>query len=198
MYNLRAKLGKGFTLIELLIVITIIGILAVALVPKITGAPAAARDTARKSNLGQIAIALEQYMGDNGKYPDNTDADIATVEAGTFECLISNTANQVEAAIKDYMGGNVPKDPSSGKVITYFTSTTCTGGYGYLVLRDADASTTASGYLIGARMEKDTSGNDTDCFGAAITACDDLTADISKMVDETSGTRNFFLKYNQL
>lgn len=60
---------KGFTLIELLIVISIIGILAVALLPNILSAPATARDAGRKAALNNVLSALEQYKAANGEYP---------------------------------------------------------------------------------------------------------------------------------
>ncbi len=61
---------KAFTLIELLIVITIIGILSVTLIPRLTGGPAKARDAQRKAALQQIGTALEFYADDNaGAYP---------------------------------------------------------------------------------------------------------------------------------
>lgn len=59
-----------FTLIEILIVIVIIGILTVALLPRITWAQAKARNVARKADLNQVATALAAYNGDNGSYPD--------------------------------------------------------------------------------------------------------------------------------
>lgn len=49
---------KGFTLIELLIVIVIIGILAVAFIPSIMGAPAKARDAGRISAVSNIVDKL--------------------------------------------------------------------------------------------------------------------------------------------
>jgi prepilin-type N-terminal cleavage/methylation domain-containing protein len=55
------KTTKAFTLIELLIVIVIIGILAVALIPRLTGAQATARDTARKATLQQVATIISAY-----------------------------------------------------------------------------------------------------------------------------------------
>lgn len=68
--KIPALRNRAFTLIELLIVITIIGILAVALVPRITGGPAKARDATRKTDLQQIATALALYADDNaGDYP---------------------------------------------------------------------------------------------------------------------------------
>lgn len=63
-------LPKAFTLIELLIVIVIIGILAVALIPRLTWSQWRARDVARKADLRQIENALALYSADNnGNYP---------------------------------------------------------------------------------------------------------------------------------
>lgn len=46
----------------MLIVIVIIGILAAALIPRLTGAQAKARNTARKADLSQINTAIMAYQ----------------------------------------------------------------------------------------------------------------------------------------
>ena len=60
---------KGFTLVELMIVIAIIGVLAVSLIPTLTGAQAKARDTGRISALTNIATSMISYKNDAGTYP---------------------------------------------------------------------------------------------------------------------------------
>lgn len=83
---IKSKIKKAFTLVEMLIVVVIIGILAAALIPKLTGAEAKARDAARKANLNQINTALRQFFNDYWAYPgtgnttlsiDNVSWDIA-------------------------------------------------------------------------------------------------------------------------
>jgi prepilin-type processing-associated H-X9-DG protein/prepilin-type N-terminal cleavage/methylation domain-containing protein len=59
----------GFTLIELLIVIAIIAILAALLLPPLARGKAAAKSAACKSNLRQLGLALNMYVGDYDKYP---------------------------------------------------------------------------------------------------------------------------------
>ncbi len=61
--------GSGFTLIELLFVIAIIAILAALLLPVLTRAKAAARVAGCKSNLHQIGLGLNLYLGDFQRYP---------------------------------------------------------------------------------------------------------------------------------
>lgn len=61
---------KAFTLIELLIVIVIIGILAVAFIPRLIDTQGRAKDTARKADVRQLQMAFMQYANENnGKYP---------------------------------------------------------------------------------------------------------------------------------
>lgn len=55
----------------MLIVIVIIGILAAALLPRLTGAQAKARNTARKADLNQLTTALNAYQVDYGKFPSS-------------------------------------------------------------------------------------------------------------------------------
>lgn len=63
---------KWFTLIEMLIVIVIIGILAAALIPQLTGIQGRARDTGRKGDMNNIAAALQNYQLDYNQYPVGT------------------------------------------------------------------------------------------------------------------------------
>lgn len=205
MYSFRMRLGKGFTLIELLIVITIIGILAVALVPRITGAPGAARDAARKSSINQIAVALEQFANDNGGvYPSDAGGSTTDPDPGLAICLSNTNTDKITKDIQGYMGGNVPKDPQGAKPIRYFTDADCitasAGRYLYIVLSDGLTTPAASGYLLGAKMEG-TGGNDSDCIvpAAASDTCNESsTVELAKMADETTGNRGFYLRYNVL
>lgn len=59
---------KAFTLIEMLIVVVIIGILAAALIPRLQGVQGRARDTQRKTDLGQIGNAAAVLQSDIGTY----------------------------------------------------------------------------------------------------------------------------------
>ena len=60
---------KGFILVELLIVMAIISILATLIVGGFRSSQARGRDAQRKSDLKQVANALELFFSDYGKYP---------------------------------------------------------------------------------------------------------------------------------
>ncbi|MGL5830861.1 MAG: type II secretion system protein [Candidatus Altimarinota bacterium] len=143
----NVKTSKGFTLIELLIVITIIGILAVALLPQVLGGPARARDAARKADLNAIVTALEQYAVDNdGTYPANS---------ATIVGCVSNLA-----AIDTYFqAGDAPADPTGGA--KDYGNIDCTGG-SYMYCR------TANNYVVGAIMENT---NDNNSAASVMSVC---------------------------
>ena len=99
-------LQRGFTLIEIMVVITILGILAALIVPRVVGRTDDARIAAAKQDIASIQQALKLYRLDNGSYP--------TTEQGLRSLLAKPTIEPIPPNWKQ--GGylersNVPKDP---------------------------------------------------------------------------------------
>lgn len=89
--NRRLKLrenGAGFTLLELLVVIAVLGILAATVMVLIDPASkmAKSRDAQRRSDIRQIAQALELYEIDKGSYPGQTRCDSSYGSNDSFSC----------------------------------------------------------------------------------------------------------------
>jgi prepilin-type N-terminal cleavage/methylation domain-containing protein/prepilin-type processing-associated H-X9-DG protein len=66
--NRQSKIKNGFTLIELLVVIAVIAVLAALLLPALAGSRLAAQRAACQSNLRQLGVATELYLGDNAGF----------------------------------------------------------------------------------------------------------------------------------
>lgn len=69
-----AFFSKGFTLIELLVVLSIIALLLSLASPKYFNHIDLAKETALKQDLDIIRIAIDQYFGDHGVYPESLDS----------------------------------------------------------------------------------------------------------------------------
>lgn len=67
--KLRNNIFAAFTLVELLVVIAVISILASLLLPALAKAKQSADSAVCKSNLRQIGIGLQLYLGDFQAYP---------------------------------------------------------------------------------------------------------------------------------
>jgi prepilin-type N-terminal cleavage/methylation domain-containing protein len=97
-YHKRKQLG--FTLIELLIVIAIIAILITIGLAAYSRAQKSARDGQRRSDIRNIAGALEQYYSDYNTYPS------------TLHALTSAPHSQIYLKV-------IPTDPTSGSIYDY-------------------------------------------------------------------------------
>jgi general secretion pathway protein G len=71
---------RGFTLIEILVVVTILGILAALIVPRVMDKPDQARVTAARADINAIVGALKMYKLDNFVYPSNDQGLVALVK----------------------------------------------------------------------------------------------------------------------
>lgn len=65
----QIRRSAGFTLIELLLVLTILGILAAIVVPRIAGRSDDARKQATVTQISAFKTALNTFEVDNGYYP---------------------------------------------------------------------------------------------------------------------------------
>lgn len=77
-----SNLRNGFTLIELLVVIAIIGILAALVLTSLTYTKRKARDAHRKSDLRQIALAMEMAYNRSQAYPASANIPASITDGG--------------------------------------------------------------------------------------------------------------------
>jgi prepilin-type N-terminal cleavage/methylation domain-containing protein len=69
--NQRSLRRKAFTLLELLAVVTILGIIAVIVVPRVTSTSATAKQKAHMHNKAVINASVERYYVNVGTWPSN-------------------------------------------------------------------------------------------------------------------------------
>ncbi len=139
---------SAFTLVELLIVVTIIGVIAAALLPRFNDGTGKSRDAVRKSDINNIAQAISLYASDHaGLYPTR----LSCIQD---QWASGNGLRYIYWQIDDYMT-EVPADPA-GHYWTGFSTCRTRGGYLYIPLRTS-SSGTYSGYAMLAALEN---GND--------------------------------------
>lgn len=119
---MKKKVWLWFTLMEMLIVIVIIGILAAAILPKITGHLARTRDLQRHMDLNALSTAIIQYKSDKWTLPNRGTFNTYTNYRGSIN-LAKNIMNHgscgrpteeslsFSTLLKPYLM-DIPKDPN--------------------------------------------------------------------------------------
>jgi len=85
---------RGFSLLELLAVVTILGIIAVVIIPRINFSKTAAETNANLQNIAEINSAVERWYFEKGSWPAS---DLSDIEADA-----------------DYFPDGIPSKPGGG------------------------------------------------------------------------------------
>ena len=99
----RASKRRGFSLMELLAVVTILGIIAAMVVPRVTTSSATAKAKVHAHNKASINATVERYYVTEGSWPANDLSDIA--------------------ADIDYFPDGLPANPTGGAAYTLDATT---------------------------------------------------------------------------
>lgn len=132
---------NGFTLIELMIVIVIMGVLTAIGIFAFMSSQQKGRDSRRKSDLANVAKALEMYSNDRSSYPTASSGKIAG--CGTDFATACEWGEKFGNTSVSYMI-KLPKDPTYTTQKYYYERS----GSGYRLyarlenLQDADIPTT--------------------------------------------------------
>lgn len=126
----------GFTLIELMVVIAIIGILASATLPVVTGLTDKAKIARAQSDICVISLAVLAYIDDNNdQYPGGNDRK-------AWDAQTLNTYLVVSGAGKRYLQKTIVNDPWN-MPYRFFSCRDYTGGHSFVMSRGPDKTCSA-------------------------------------------------------
>lgn len=74
----HCKRRRGFSLMELLAVVTILGIIAAIVVPRVSVSSATAKQQVHKHNKATINAAVERFYIETGDWPEDDLSDMGT------------------------------------------------------------------------------------------------------------------------
>ncbi len=77
-HNCRKPRRRGFSLLELLAVVTILGVIAAVVVPRISTSKAGAQTEVNKQNIAEINSAVERWYFQKGTWPKTDLSDIGS------------------------------------------------------------------------------------------------------------------------
>lgn len=144
--------------------IAILGVLVTIGLVSFASAQARGRDTERKSDLKQIATALELYYSDYGKYPTSIGGEIGGCPSTTPVACVwgaSGSSSQFTDGKTVYFKA-IPKDPSSN--------------FNYYYCAVTVGSVANQGFQLFAKLEN---SQDQDCLGGNCGTHADLPAGVT-------------------
>lgn len=109
----KSTARAGFTLIELVVVISILAILAGALIPRVTNRMAQSRDARRLADVRAVKNAVDQYYIDKGYYP----AALQNAAYGGWD--VSQDGDFIPTLISEGYLQSIPKDPINDDTYQY-------------------------------------------------------------------------------
>jgi type II secretion system protein G len=112
----------GFTLMELMLVIAIMGILSAIGIGAYTQATLKSRDTERKSDLNQIAKAVEIFNNDIGRYPNVSSGVMICPQASGSDAACGTQIYAFLGVEESLYLDKVPTDPVPTRKYVYVPS----------------------------------------------------------------------------
>lgn len=92
---------RAFTLVEMLLVLVILAVLAAIVIPKFSGRSQQAKETAAKSQIASIELALDAFEVDTGAYP----------QGGSGLDALIDQPNGAQNWKGPYLKKGIPADP---------------------------------------------------------------------------------------
>ena len=115
---------SGFTMMELVVVISILAILAGALIPRVANRMASARDARRLADIHAVRDAIDQFYLDHGRWPTHEQ----NAAYGGWD--VSQDKNFIPELVEKGYLADVPHDPVDDDTYHYRYYVFDKGAYG--------------------------------------------------------------------